>query len=252
MGPAGWPLALDQVPSVPVVLRDCLPAATPPVPTVSRAGIGLAAFAVGSASMVALARPGGDRLGPARWPGLLGPRPAPGDPGPGRGRGGRPPRLIVCRRSLITGRRRADPAVDRPAGRFAEAEPDGWIEAALANEWAHIRNGDLWLLAAARLMLPLLFAHPLYAWLRRRIRDDQEALADAAAAEGRGRIAYAEALLCWSRTAGEQAPPLVVARSRAGGAARRSPAGITPCSSTATSASSPCPRGGAGAPARGC
>ncbi len=56
----------------------------------------------------------------------------------------------------------------------------------------------------SRLLLPLLFAHPLYVWLRRRIRDDQEALADAAGASREGRIAYAEALVCWSRTGSDQ------------------------------------------------
>ena len=82
---------------------------------------------------------------------------------------------------------------------FVDLEPDHRIEAALAHEWEHIRNGDLGLLALSRLLLPLLFAHPLYAWLRGRIRADQEALADAAAASSEGRIAYAEALVCWSR-----------------------------------------------------
>ncbi|MDG3004737.1 M56 family metallopeptidase [Paludisphaera mucosa] len=80
-------------------------------------------------------------------------------------------------------------------------EPTARLEAALAHEWGHIRNGDLRLIAASRLLLPILFAHPIYWWLRRLIRDDQEALADAAAASAvGGRLGYAEILFAWSRT----------------------------------------------------
>jgi beta-lactamase regulating signal transducer with metallopeptidase domain len=122
------------------------------------------------------------------------------------GEGVRPPRLIICPKLLhpvAVGLIR--PSIVLPA-RFADMEPEGRIEAALAHEWAHIRNGDLWLLAASRLLLPLLFAHPMYAGLRRRMRADQEALADAEAGAREGRIAYAEALLCWSRAGGDRVP----------------------------------------------
>src|SRR5262245_34025211 len=71
------------------------------------------------------------------------------------------------------------------------------IRAALAHEWAHIRNGDLWLLALERLLVPLLALHPLFWWLRRTTRLDQELLADAAAA-GDQPIEYAEALVAWA------------------------------------------------------
>ncbi|MEX2176406.1 MAG: M56 family metallopeptidase [Pirellulaceae bacterium] len=74
------------------------------------------------------------------------------------------------------------------------------IRAALAHEWAHIRHGDLWLLALERLLLPLLFMHPLFWWLRRGVRLDQELLADAAAA-GDQPVQYAEALLTWAKSA---------------------------------------------------
>ncbi|WP_435008578.1 M56 family metallopeptidase [Tundrisphaera lichenicola] len=116
------------------------------------------------------------------------------------GQGGRPPRLILAPKlahPVAVGLIR--PSILLPI-RFVEAEPEGRIEAALTHEWAHIRNGDLWLLAGTRLLLPILFAHPLYFWLRRRIREDQEALADASAAGIDGRIAYAEALLGWARS----------------------------------------------------
>lgn len=82
---------------------------------------------------------------------------------------------------------------------FVDEEPESRVKVAMAHEWAHLRNGDLRLLAISRWLLPLYFAHPLYVWMRGRVRDDQEALADAHAAEISGRIAYAEALLAWSR-----------------------------------------------------
>ena len=85
------------------------------------------------------------------------------------------------------------------------------IRTLLAHEWAHVRNGDLWLLALRRSLLVALFAHPLFWWLRRAIRDDQECLADAEAA-GEDRRAYAEQLLGWVRL-GPAAP---LARAWAG------------------------------------
>jgi hypothetical protein len=69
----------------------------------------------------------------------------------------------------------------------------------IAHEWAHIRRGDLWLLAASRLLLIVLFAHPLYWLLRRRQLFDQELLADAEAAAICGHQEYAETLLGWAR-----------------------------------------------------
>jgi beta-lactamase regulating signal transducer with metallopeptidase domain len=74
------------------------------------------------------------------------------------------------------------------------------VRAALAHEWAHIHHGDLWLLAIERMLVPLLAVHPLFWWLRRSIRLDQELLADAAAA-GDEPAEYAEALLVLARTA---------------------------------------------------
>ena len=87
------------------------------------------------------------------------------------------------------------------------------IRAILTHEWAHIRNGDLWLLALGRGLLVLLFPHPLLWWLRRAIRGDQELLADAAAA-GDNRPAYAEELL---RLARKTAYPSPIAASGAVG-----------------------------------
>jgi WD40 repeat protein len=88
------------------------------------------------------------------------------------------------------------PAIILPE-RFVEDEPRCRLEAALAHEWVHFRNRDLWWIALSGLLMPVLFAHPVYWWLRRRTREDQELLADAAAADGRGD--YAEALLAWAR-----------------------------------------------------
>ncbi|WP_165230669.1 M56 family metallopeptidase [Aquisphaera insulae] len=97
------------------------------------------------------------------------------------------------------------PAIILPA-RFVQDEPESNLKAAIAHEWAHIRNRDLWLIALSRLLLPVLYAHPAYWWLRRRIRDDQEALADASAAGAQGRLGYAEVLLAWSRSVSSPAP----------------------------------------------
>jgi Zn-dependent protease with chaperone function len=116
------------------------------------------------------------------------------------GQGGTTPRLLVgagVAQPVAFGLIR--PSIVLPE-RFAEREPEPRIESALAHEWAHVANGDLRLLALSRVLLPLLFAHPLFAWLRRRVRADQEALADLAASRLEGRIAYAEALLHWSRS----------------------------------------------------
>jgi beta-lactamase regulating signal transducer with metallopeptidase domain len=83
---------------------------------------------------------------------------------------------------------------------FVSGESESRLESALAHELAHIRNGDLWLLGTLRLLLPLLFGHPLYWWLRHCVRLDQELIADAAAARG-DRFQYAQALLKWSQAA---------------------------------------------------
>jgi hypothetical protein len=78
------------------------------------------------------------------------------------------------------------------------------LEAVLAHEWAHIRRGDLWLLAVTRALLVLFFAHPLYWWLRSRIRQDQETIADAAAIREGSALDYAATLLTWLRLGAEQ------------------------------------------------
>jgi beta-lactamase regulating signal transducer with metallopeptidase domain/5-hydroxyisourate hydrolase-like protein (transthyretin family) len=83
--------------------------------------------------------------------------------------------------------------------RFVENSPSGELRAVLGHEWAHIRNGDLWLLALDRCLFPLLWAHPVYWWMRRRIRQDQEFLADAAAASLIGPADYAAQLVAWAR-----------------------------------------------------
>ncbi|HEX5447348.1 MAG TPA: M56 family metallopeptidase, partial [Pirellulales bacterium] len=91
------------------------------------------------------------------------------------------------------------PAIVLPRSCEAAA-PGANVESAIAHEWAHIRHGDLWLLALSRLLLPLLAWQPLFWWLRKTIRTAQEELADAAAADRGGRVAYAEVLLSWART----------------------------------------------------
>ena len=100
---------------------------------------------------------------------------------------------------------------------FAENEPDDRLEAALAHEWAHIRNGDLRWLAFLRLLNIVLYAQPLFWWLRRTIRADQEVLADAAAAtmHGDNRLAYAATLVGWARSWRRQHPGAIASAALA-------------------------------------
>lgn len=111
----------------------------------------------------------------------------------------RPPGLWASPRvSTAVALGAAAPQIVLPAG--LEKSQAASVRAALAHEWAHIRHGDLWLLALERLLLPLLAWHPLFWWLRRSVRLDQELLADAAAA-GNDPAEYAEALLAWAKDA---------------------------------------------------
>ena len=114
------------------------------------------------------------------------------------------PRLLVSDRlatAVAIGLRR--PAILLPRPMTAGAPGD--LRVVLAHELAHIRGGDLWLLAGLRLAMIVLWPNPLYWALRRRARLDQETLADAAAAELAGRHDYAERLVSWARAIA--APP---------------------------------------------
>jgi beta-lactamase regulating signal transducer with metallopeptidase domain/protocatechuate 3,4-dioxygenase beta subunit len=73
------------------------------------------------------------------------------------------------------------------------------LRTVLAHECAHVRNGDLKWLAISRLVSVALWLLPLYWLVRRRMRLDQETLADAAAAELSSRVTYAEQLVKWAR-----------------------------------------------------
>src|SRR4051812_22009752 len=89
---------------------------------------------------------------------------------------------------------------DEPSVNAATQRP--WkLRTVLAHEAAHLANGDLRWVALMRVLLVALWAHPLFWFMRRRLRLDQEALADAAAAEVAGRQAYAEQLVAWAREA---------------------------------------------------
>ena len=93
---------------------------------------------------------------------------------------------------------------------MVQASPPHTLRAVLLHEWAHIRHRDLWLLALGRCLLAVLFAHPLFWWLRRAIRGDQELLADAVAA-GDNRHDYAEELVRLVRMTGNGSPRAVSA-----------------------------------------
>jgi hypothetical protein len=71
-------------------------------------------------------------------------------------------------------------------------------QAALSHEWEHIMRGDLWYLALCRWLTIVLFANPLYWWLRRQLNRDQELLADAAVTHMTP-VDYAALLVQWSR-----------------------------------------------------
>lgn len=81
----------------------------------------------------------------------------------------------------------------------------------LAHELAHIRHGDLRLLAVCRALFVLFWANPLFWLLRRRLRLDQETLADAAAAEVSTRHRYAEQLVEWAKRFATDRPPALAA-----------------------------------------
>ncbi len=111
----------------------------------------------------------------------------------------RPPRLLVSSRltgPIATGIFR--PTIIVPSS-FLDPSDSKGLALVLVHEWAHIRNCDLWLLAAGRLLVLLLFAHPLHWWLQRRIREDQEAVADAEVASHASRTDYARELVSWAR-----------------------------------------------------
>ena len=131
------------------------------------------------------------------------------------------------------------PTIVLPAGLLAEGPPQA-LRAVLTHEWAHIRNGDLRLLALGRCLLVLLFAHPLFWWLRRAIRGDQELLADAAAA-GDDRPAYAEELLRLARKTAWPSP-LAASVPSEYGRVRLNFQGELPCFWTKISTSSLVPR----------
>lgn len=82
--------------------------------------------------------------------------------------------------------------------------PHSPLASILAHELAHIRNHDLHWLAISRALMILLWSQPFYWLARRRMRLDQESLADAAAAEVSSREQYAEQLVNWARNLGSR------------------------------------------------
>lgn len=84
------------------------------------------------------------------------------------------------------------------------------LRSVLAHELAHVENLDLWLLALLRLLMILLWPHPLFWLMRSRVRQDQEVLADMAAAKLTTRTTYAEQLVALARSSVESRLPRLV------------------------------------------
>ena len=84
------------------------------------------------------------------------------------------------------------------------------LRLSLEHELAHVRHGDLGLLALYQLLLPLLFLQPLFWFFKNRLRREQEFLVDAAVAEStRQRNRYVEELLQWAKLNREKPRPSV-------------------------------------------
>jgi beta-lactamase regulating signal transducer with metallopeptidase domain/tetratricopeptide (TPR) repeat protein/protocatechuate 3,4-dioxygenase beta subunit len=83
--------------------------------------------------------------------------------------------------------------------RWTSSQSQDRLRAVLAHESTHVLNHDLQWVALARILFIALWANPLFLLAKRRLRLDQEALADAAAAEITSRRQYAEQLVDWAR-----------------------------------------------------
>ena len=90
------------------------------------------------------------------------------------------------------------PMILLPA-RWTNTQSHDHLRSVLAHESTHILNHDLQWVALARVLLIPLWANPLFWLTKRRLRLDQEALADATAAEITSRQQYAEQLVAWAR-----------------------------------------------------
>lgn len=101
------------------------------------------------------------------------------------------------------------PMILLPQTLLSRANPTE-LRSVLAHELAHVENRDLWLLALLRLLMILLWPHPLFWLMRSRVRHDQEVLADMAAAELTTRTTYAEQLVALARTVAATRVPRLV------------------------------------------
>ena len=130
-------------------------------------------------------------------------------------------RSSFCRRVSWIPNRQAVPSA-------ARENPKSEMRLVLAHELAHIRHHDLHWLAVSRTLMLVLWCQPFFWFLRRRIRLDQESLADAAAADLSTREHYAEQLVSWAKssatTAQAASPP-----ASDSGKAPRSFANASPC-----------------------
>ena len=74
---------------------------------------------------------------------------------------------------------------------FLEQENSSAVRQALRHEWAHIDHGDALLAGILRTLIPVLYLHPLFWWLRQMVAMNQELLADRAVASHSAPTSYA-------------------------------------------------------------
>ena len=107
------------------------------------------------------------------------------------------------------------PVILLPAAMCDGRDPEA-LRYALAHEWSHVERRDSWAWTLAMLSGLVLFYQPLFWWLRRRLRLDQDFLADARAAELGSAEDYAAFLvrLARSRRSGPTWPALGIGDRR--------------------------------------
>lgn len=117
-------------------------------------------------------------------------------------------RLVVlrsCRRPFSYGLLRPVIVLPLACCRRRRAES---ISQVLRHEIAHVERRDAWGQFCCNLLLPLLYLHPVYWWLRRQIDWSRELIADDWAARQTSAVEYATELVSLARWRGYRSAPL--------------------------------------------